>query len=315
MPFSRKELLALILIMLVASFFRLYGLDEIPPGLAGDTAYKGVAAQRVLEGEHPIFFEESWGGVEPMYMYLLAVLFRVTSATPLAIKALSAIIGIVTIPVYYLLVRELLGSRTVALLASSWLAISYWHMTYSRLGWEIILAPLFVVVTLYFFSRALRSGRWRDFLWTGLALGASLYTYQAMRFLPVLVALYVGYRMLTDPGFWKAYGLKVTLSLLIALVVFAPLGAYFATHSDAFLRRAREVSIDNPEKNPEGSLRSFASSAVRILGMYNIRGDPLWRHNLSGRPAFEVLTSILFLIGLTISIAKFRDPAYLLLLF
>lgn len=315
MPFLRKELLALILIMLVASFFRLYGLDEIPPGLAGDTAYKGVAAQRVLEGEHPIFFEERWGGVEPMYMYLLAVLFRVTSATPLAIKALSAIIGIVTIPIYYLLVRKLLGSRTVALLASSWLTISYWHISYSRLGWEIILAPLFVIVTLYFFWRALRSGRWRDFLWTGLALGASLYTYQAMRFLPVLIALYVGYRILTDPAFWKAYGLKLTLSLLIALVVFAPLGAYFATHSDAFLRRAREVSIFNPEKNPEGPLRSFASSAVRILGMYNIQGDPLWRHNLSGRPAFDVLTSILFLIGLSISIAKFRDPAYLLLLF
>jgi len=315
MPFSRKELLALILIMLAASFFRLYGLDEIPPGLAGDTAYKGVAAQRVLEGEHPIFFEESWGGVEPMYMYLLAVLFRVAGATSLAIKALSALVGIITIPVYYLLVRELLGSRTVALLASSWLAISYWHISYSRLGWEIILAPLFVIVALYFFWRALRSGRWRDFLWTGLALGASLYTYQAMRFLPILIALYAGYRILTDPGFRKAYGLKLTLSLLIALVVFAPLGAYFATHSDAFLRRANEVSIFNPDKNPEGPLRSFASSAVRILGMYNVRGDPLWRHNLSGRPAFDVLTSILFLIGLSISIAKFRDPAYLLLLF
>jgi hypothetical protein len=217
--------------------------------------------------------------------------------------------------VFYLLVRELFRSVTIGLLASSWLAISYWHVSYSRLGWEIILAPLFSIVTLLFFWRGLESGRWREFVWAGLAMGASLYTYQAMRFLPILLVSYAGYRTVTEKGFWKRYGLKLALLFCVAVLVFAPLGVYFATHSDAFLRRAAEVSIFNPEKNPEGPVLSFARSAVRILGTYNLRGDPLWRHNLPGRPAFGLLTSVFFFVGLGVSVGRRKDPAYLLLLF
>jgi 4-amino-4-deoxy-L-arabinose transferase-like glycosyltransferase len=314
MPFSKRELLLLALIVAVATCLRLYRLDEIPPGLAGDTAYKGVAANRILAGEHPIFFAESWGGIEPMYMYLLAALFKLLGSTPLAIKLLSAFIGIVTIPLLHLLVRQLLASRGAGLLASSWLAISYWHVSYSRLGWEIILGPLFVVLTLYFLWRGMARNRWREFVWTGMALGASLYTYQALRFLPVLILCYLGYRTVVEKGFWREYGPKLALCLLVALVVFAPLGAYFATHADVFLRRAGEVSIFNPEKNSQGPLRSLFESSLRVLGTYNLRGDPYWRHNLPGRPAFDILTSVLFFVGLAVSVTRYRERSYSLLL-
>ncbi|HUW94580.1 MAG TPA: glycosyltransferase family 39 protein, partial [Anaerolineae bacterium] len=254
MRFSRRELLLVTLITVVAACLRLYALEAIPPGLSGDTAYKGVAANRVLAGEHPIFFEESWGGIEPMYIYLLAGFFKRFGSTPLAIKALSALLGTITVPLLYFLVRELLNSRSIALLAASWLAISFWHVNYSRLGWEIILAPLFVIVTIYFLWRGLRTKRWREFVCAGLSLGASLYTYQALRFLPILVVVYLLFRGLLEQGFWREYGAKAVVCVVIAILVFAPLGAYFAAHSDTFLRRAGEVSIFNPEKNPQGPL-------------------------------------------------------------
>jgi len=315
MRYSRRELLLLALITLVAAILRLYRLDDTPPGLCGDTAYKGIGANRILTGEYPIFFEESWGGIEPMYMYLLAGLFAVLGSTPLTIKLLSGIIGIVTVPLLYLLVREMLSSRVVGLLASAFLAISYWHISYSRLGWEIILGPPFVILTLYLLWRALESSRWLDFASTGLALGASLYTYQAQRLLPILIVCYLLYRGLLEKGFWREYGTKLAMCLAVAVLVFAPLGAYFATHSDALLRRASEVSIFNPEKNPEGPLRSFLESSVKVLGTYNLRGDPLWRHNLPGRPAFDMLTSILFFLGLAVSLTRWRQRSYSLLLF
>jgi hypothetical protein len=314
MPFSRRELLLLALITVVAGCLRVYRLQELPPGLSGDTAYKGVAADRVLSGEYPLFFEESWGGIEPMYIYLQAGFFKLFGSTPLAIEALSALIGTITIPVFYLLVRELLHSITIALLAGSWLAVSFWHIGYSRLGWEIILAPLFVVVTVYLLWRGLSTNRRRDFAYAGLALGASLYTYQAMRFLPILVIAYFAYRTLVEKGFGTDYWRHAVLCLLVAVLVFAPLGTYFATHSDAFLRRAAEVSIFNPEKNPKGPLYSFVLSTLRVLGTYNLRGDPLWRHNLPGRPAFDIFTSAFFLVGLALSVLRWRDRAHSLLL-
>jgi 4-amino-4-deoxy-L-arabinose transferase-like glycosyltransferase len=315
MPSSRREVLLLALITLVAASLRVYKLGEIPPGLAGDTAYKGVAADRILAGDHPIYFEESWGGIEPMYMYLLAGLFKLLGSTPLAIKMLSAIIGIITVPLLYLVARDLFHSRGTGLLASVFLAISYWHVSYSRLGWEIILGPPFVILTVYLLWRALKTSRWRDSVWAGLTLGASLYTYQALRFLPVLVVCYVGYRGFLEKGFWRSYGPKFALCLGIALLVFAPLGLYFVTNSDAFLRRASEVSIFNPEKNPQGPLRSFVESGIKVLGTYNFRGDPLWRHNLPGRPAFDLPTSLLFFAGLAVSLANWRKREHSLLLF
>ncbi len=314
MRLSRRELLLLAAITLVAACLRWYGLDSIPPGLNGDTAYKGVAANRVLAGEHPIFFQESWGGIEPMYIYLLAGLFELFGSTPLAIKALSALLGTITVPLLYVLVKELLNSRSVALLASSWLAISLWHINYSRLGWEIILAPIFAIVTIYFLWRGLKTRRWREFVCAGLALGASLYTYQALRFLPILVILYLLLRALLEKGFWREYGPQAVACMVIAILVFLPLGTYFATHSDAFLRRAGEVSIFNPEKNPQGPLYSFVVSTVKVLGTYNVQGDPLWRHNLPGRPAFDVLTSAFFFVGLGLSLLHWKERSYSLLL-
>ncbi|MDH4207618.1 MAG: glycosyltransferase family 39 protein [Anaerolineae bacterium] len=315
MRFSRRELVLLALITLLAATLRLYRLDDIPPGLCGDTAYKGIGANRILAGDYPIFFAESWGGIEPMYMYLLAGLFKLLGSTPLAIKLLSAIIGIVTVPLLHLVARELLDSRAMGLLASTLLAISFWHISYSRLGWEIILGPPFVILTLYLLWRALKTNRWRDFVWTGLALGASLYTYQAQRFLPILIIGYLLYLALLERGFWKEYAAKVILCLAVAILVFAPLGLYFATHPDVFFRRAGEVSIFNPEKNPRGPLYSLALSTVKVLGTYNLQGDPLWRHNLPGRPAFDLLISVFFLFGFAVCLTRWRQRPYSLLMF
>lgn len=314
MPFSKRELALLTLIVLVAAFLRLYRLDEVPPGLHGDTAYKGVAANRIIEGERPIFFAESWGGIEPLYLYLLAASFHLFGNTAQVIQGLSAAVGIITVPLLHLLARELLRSRLVGLLASFWLATSYWHVSWSRLGWESILVPPFVIATVWLLWRALEAGQWRFFIGAGVSLGLSLYTYQGMRFLPIFLAVYLGYRILTEKAFWQAFRAKLTLLALVALLVFLPLGGYYVTHPDTFLRRAGEVSIFNPEKNPEGPLRSLMSSAAKIIGMYNVRGDPLWRHNLPGRPVFDPLTSFCFLLGLGISVAKRREPAYSLLL-
>ncbi len=315
MSFSKRELALLTLMLLVAAFLRLYRLDEVPPGLHGDTAYKGVAANRIIAGERPIFFAESWGGIEPLYLYLLAASFHLFGNTAQVIQGLSAAVGIITVPLLYLVARELLRSRMVGLLASFWLATSYWHVSWSRLGWESILVPPFVIATVWLLWRALEAGQWRFFIGAGVSLGLSLYTYQGMRFLPIFIAVYLGYRALAEKAFWQAFRAKLTLFALVALLVFLPLGGYYVAHPETFLRRAGEVSIFNPEKNPQGPLRSLVTSAAKIVGMYNLRGDHLWRHNLPGRPVFDPLTSVCFLLGVGVSVMKWRESAHSLLLF
>jgi hypothetical protein len=57
-----------------------------------------------------------------------------------------------------------------------------------------------------------------------------------------------------------------------------------------------EVSIlDNPGQ-------SLAQNGLLVLGMFNWQGDQAWSRNLSGRPVFDPLMGIIFLVGLVLLI-------------
>jgi 4-amino-4-deoxy-L-arabinose transferase-like glycosyltransferase len=309
-----REVSSVVLVVLVAASLRLYRLDEIPPGLCLDTAYTGVGASRILQGEFPIFFQAAWGGnIEPLYMYVLAPFLLLLGKTPFVLKFVSATLGILTVPVLYVLTRELLGSRMVALLASFLLAVSYWHLNYSRMGREIVLVPLVILATLWLLLRALRTGRWTDFAWAGVSLGIGLYNYQPVRFLPILIVLYLGGRSIVSGGFWAAYRWKLALPVLIALLVFVPLASYYVTHADIFLMNARNVSIFNPEVNEGSPWRALAVGTARTVASLFLLPDPNARQNPAGRPLLDPVTGLFFLVGLGITLSRWRQPQHLLI--
>jgi len=68
---ARWELAALATILLVAVLTRTLGLGRVPPGLSADELANSRMAERVLDGERPIWFEESFGH-EPLYHYAQA---------------------------------------------------------------------------------------------------------------------------------------------------------------------------------------------------------------------------------------------------
>ena len=116
-------------ITLSGGLFRLYRLGSVPPGLHYDEAVYGLQALDILNGLRPVFFA-SYTGREPLYMYLMAVIFRVVGPGELGIRLTSALAGIATIPLVFLTFRELLMDRSSAnrlgLLAAAYVAFSYW---------------------------------------------------------------------------------------------------------------------------------------------------------------------------------------------
>ena len=57
----------------------------------------------------------------------------VLGQTTLALRAVSAVLGILTVVVAYLLARRMFDAR-VALLTCGWLTLSLWHVIFSRMG-------------------------------------------------------------------------------------------------------------------------------------------------------------------------------------
>jgi 4-amino-4-deoxy-L-arabinose transferase-like glycosyltransferase len=300
----------LLVIIALAAVLRLYALDRLPPGLYHDEAYNGLDALNVIRGQHPIFFEAN-NGREPLFIYLVALSVSLLGRTPLAIRLVAALLGILTVPATYWMVRELLGRRE-ALFAALVTATTFWHISLSRVGFRAVSLPLFTALWLGFLARGLHWQRRHDWALAGIFLGLSFYTYLAARFAPLILLVLVVYWLARrQPVPWR--GLLV-LGICACLVA-SPLLFYAFTHLDTFLGRSAQVSIFSPDINQGDLLGTALRQVLKTLGMFNWRGDFVPRHNLPYRPVFDLGMGLLFLLGWAICLSRAaRQQEYALLL-
>ncbi len=307
---QKRTWVVLTLIVLGGAFLRLWALHRFPPGLHFDEAVYGLLAIDIYHGELPVFFS-AFTGREPLYMYLMAGIFRVVGINTLGIRLTSALIGIVTLPLAYLLFKELFSKR-VGMLTAALTAIAYWHITISRNGYPNILIPPLECLALFFLWRGYRDGRRRAFALGGFFTGAVLYTYLAARLFPITLLLFFGYLLLVDRKRFTARFGGLLLAAGVALLVFAPLGHHFITHPHDFWERADQVLAVRHAEEGE-MLRVYADNARQTLGAFFLRGDPRQHYNLPGKPIFGPLSAFFFLLGLGIALRHWREPAYALL--
>ncbi len=331
---TKVDIIAIVILVCIAAFFRFYRLNEVPIGLWRDEAANGLDALCVLDGDHSIFF----GTREPMFIYLVAVSVGFLGRTPLAIRVVAAIAGTATVPITYLLIREMFWAtgkrpKLLAFLTSVWLATSYWHINFSRLGFRGILLPLLASLSFYLLWRGWNqltgarqdspSGRFPALLWfviAGLSFGLTMYTYTPSRFLPLVLLPLLGHivatrrrdrslgpraqDILSSPSPLTA----LTVFALSFLLVFAPLGMYFLNDAASFFARSG-VSVFSVGHD-EPAVIVLAKNALRQLGMFGALPDPNTRHDPAGRPAFNLFTLAFFLIGVALSIRRCRQLPY-----
>ncbi|MBN1874857.1 MAG: glycosyltransferase family 39 protein [Anaerolineae bacterium] len=291
-------------VLLVGAALRLWEVGEVPPGLYHDEAQHGMDALAVLQGNFPLYFTAN-NGREPLFIYLVTLFVGVLGRSPLAVRLPSFFIGFLTLAAMYDLAK-VLWNRRVARWAVAVLSVTFWHVHLSRVGFRAILLPLFTALYLAQAARALRTGRARHWIAAGALYGASWYTYMAARFTPIALALIVGYGLLWH----RKRALKAWRGVLLfcgaAFFILAPLGIYTLQYPDVVLQRTGQVSIFSPEIN-EGDLWStLLKHTARTAGMFFIRGDRIWRHNLAWRPVWGPALGLCFVIGLGVAFAGFR---------
>lgn len=305
------KLCLLAAIVLLGAFYRLYRIDRLPPGETYDPAYYGLDALAILRGETPIFFETNFGR-EPLFSYLVAACVAVLGIGPQAIHVASALVGILTIPAVYWLAQELFAGergllgRMGSLVAALATGLSFWHLSWSRYGVRAILVPLFSALVSALFWRGMRTkSRWA-FAACGALLGLSMYTYQAARFLPLLVLLGFAPALWTHSLRSRRGWLDLGLLIAAALLVFAPLGLYSLTHLDSFTERIDQVFVFGGSE--DGKLTAFSRELVKTIGVFGFRGDDKPTINIPGRPALNPYLYAAFSLGIAISLYKIAKP-------
>ncbi len=307
---NRDELIIFLLIIAIASFFRLYHIQSVPPGLYPDEAMNGNNAIQALESNHfKIFYPEN-NGREGLFIDLEAISIKFFGNTSWALRTVSAITGIFTVIGLYLLAKQLFNSH-IAGISSFLLAVSFWHVLFSRIGFRAIMAPLFIVWGFYFLWRGLRSSSVWDFILSGLCWGLGFYTYIAFRIIPLaLFLVLIAYWQTIKKDFTHSQYIHARIKLLkgiaalgiTALIITLPILWYFYNNPQDFLGRTSQLSVFSSNT----PLEDLGKNMVKTLGMFVISGDWNWRHNYAGEPELAWPVAALFAIGLLGSILKLR---------
>ncbi|MEK7556542.1 MAG: glycosyltransferase family 39 protein, partial [Patescibacteria group bacterium] len=226
----------------------------------------------------------------------------------------TAMIGVLTVIAIYFATQSFFG-RLAGVLAGLFAATSAWHVTISRTGFRAILAPLFLAAFTAFVGYAIASAKDRKVkasymyaVLAGISFAGGFYSYIAYRAMigvvlgiVVLLLLASAHKKVGFPHF-RRYGGQMVAGLLSALVVLAPLAGYFFQHPEAFMGRAGQVSIFNPDLQRQVGVGSPAEALVystreSLKGFFVGDGDGNWRHSVAGYPLLNPLVGLLFLFG------------------
>ena len=302
------KIITLVIIVFIALFFRLFDLKNTPPGLYPDEAMNGNNAVEALDKAPPAggfkaFYPEN-NGREGLFINIQAGFLSFTrlinpigpSNEPWVLRLPSAIFGVLTVLGVFFLTKELFGNYEVALLASFLLAISFWHINFSRIGFRAIMAPAFLTWALYFLLLSFRkNSKWFLPALGGLIYGLGMHSYIAYRATPLLIIL--GLWFLTFRYGWKSVLRIGAIFILAAIIIFLPLGFHFLDNPQDFFGRTSQISIFSAEGGSVTVLKNLGVNVLKTAGMFNISGDWNWRHNIAGKPLLFWPVGILFLIG------------------
>jgi len=191
-----KNNLALLLIVVLATILRFYQLGQNPPSLDWDETAHGYNAYSILKTGRdeygyrlPLSFRSFDDYKPPIYTYLVVPSIAVFGLNDFAVRFPSAFLGVLAVLFSYLMVYELFKNRKIALLAAFFLAISPWHLQFSRVAFETNSAVFWSVLGTWAFLRGLRSQKIKMTCWmslAALAFGANLFMYHNARvFIPI----------------------------------------------------------------------------------------------------------------------------------
>jgi 4-amino-4-deoxy-L-arabinose transferase-like glycosyltransferase/sugar lactone lactonase YvrE len=326
-PLQRLELAALLAVLAVGSAFRFYRLGTMPYGVWFDEAQNTLEAQRILsEPTYRPVFVPGLSQMPAMTFYYYTLFVNLLGPNIYAVRLATTIMGLAAIVALWALARELFGRR-VAILAAAFLAISRWHVDFSRFALAQMFTTDFIPLVLLLFVRSQRRRSPREAVWAGMAVGLGLQFYYAMFTVPLVMALTFLHRFVRGSSrtLWAVVLFAFTLGA--AAFTYAPIGQYARDHQAEFNERMRTVSLIQTSSLRE-TIDLFTQSSPRRTAvlealrrttlaharMFHLEGDHNGRHNLPGEPMLDPVSGLFFAIGLLWCVALVFDERYSMLL-
>ena len=304
----RLQLVVLIFVALILTIF-LIGVPRAPPGFCPDESSIGYNAQLIAASRHdeygeawPLFFRAFGEYKNPIYIYLLAAVFRLTGPSIAVARSFSAILGAVAALLIAYLAAAVSKHKSVGMAVGLSTALTPWLYENSRLVFEVALYPLLIALFLIAVYRASTYERWSmtDVISIIATLTLLTYGYSIGRLLgPMFAAGLLVFA--TRPRYrqmlltWLGYG-----AALIPLMVFS------RRHPGALTARFGLLTYINSESTLTSIVWRFITeyakdiSPVRML----LTGEDNVRDHLSGTGSMLLVTFVLAAAGLVLILRK-----------
>lgn len=319
-----------IAVIILASALRLWSLDNFPAGFNADEAAIGYNAYSLLQtgkdeygSSWPLSFK-SFGDYKPgLYFYLSLPFVAVFGLNEWVVRLPSALLGIGTVLLVFFLAKEIFKNSKVGLIASFLLAISPWHLHFSRGGWETNAATFFITLGIYLYIKGLE--KYHLLFWSMVAFLISMYIYQTPRL--VIPALVIVLTILYRKEFAKVLSVKkvkrFTVLIFTLLILSMPLIFQFISGEGSarfsglsFLSDSGPTSRVNELRGEHSNLNSIWAKILHnkltaygpeffghYLDHFNpdflfINGDPIIRNKVPETGQFYLLESVFLVIGI-----------------
>lgn len=216
----------LLIIMVVAAFFRLYHLSSNPPSLNWDETAIGWNAKTIFHTRRdefgtrlPLSFKSFGDYKAPVYIYLTAPVVGLFGMNPVSVRLVSVLAGIAGVYLLYLLCLEL-KNKQLGIIAAALLAITPWHVILSRPAFEPNLALFFILLGTYLFLKALKNPK--ILVFSAISFVLAMYTYHSPKiFVPIfLLGLSYIYR---HQLLSKKLRIWLVVSIILGLIILTPL--------------------------------------------------------------------------------------------
>lgn len=243
--FMKKINFLLIIIIFIASILRLWQLGNVPPSPDWDEAALAYNAYSILEtgrDEYGKFLPvvlRSFDDYKPaLYAYLTVPSILAFDMNIFSVRLPSAIFGILTVFASYFLVLELFKKKDLALLSSFLLAISPWHIQFSRVAFEANVGLAFNVFAILFFLKGLKKP-WMLSI-SAICMTLGIYAYQSEKVFVPLLALVLFFVFRKE--LFSVKKIYLIVAILIGCIFIFPMFLNIITDKNVLLR-AKGVSI------------------------------------------------------------------------
>ncbi len=188
---ENKKIILLIIILLLASFLRLYRVEDYMVFL-GDEGRDVLVSLHMLQGKIPFLGPRVSAGdffLGPMYYYFMTPFLWLFHYDPVGPAIMVSLFGVATVYLIYFVGKEFFNS-SAGLIAALLYSVSPLVLRFSRSSWNPNLMPFFSLLTLYVLYRAIKKPHWKLFFVIGLLFGITMQLHYIEVFLGIIIFIF-----------------------------------------------------------------------------------------------------------------------------